>query len=149
MKPKASADGHRACESNAGDDLGREHFGRLHRRGRAGTRDGVQGSAGRTNGGDGGNLDGETIPRLSLGAGRRRDVAQTSQKLAFPFVARIRQTAFDDGLICYPVGGNVDGVNGDIVIIAPPYNATDDELAEITDKFGHAVRKTLKTIERK
>ena len=41
--------------------------------------------------------------------------------------ARIRQTGFDDGLICFPVGGNVDGVNGDIVIIAPPYNASDDE----------------------
>ena len=57
--------------------------------------------------------------------------------------ARVRQTAFDDGLICYPVGGNVDGVSGDIVIIAPPYNATDGELAEIVDKFGHASRKAL------
>jgi adenosylmethionine-8-amino-7-oxononanoate aminotransferase len=62
--------------------------------------------------------------------------------------ARIRQTAFDDGLICYPVGGNVDGVDGDIVIIAPPYNATDDELAEIADKFGHAARKALAAIGR-
>lgn len=60
--------------------------------------------------------------------------------------ARIRQTAFDDGLICYPVGGNVDGVNGDIVIIAPPYNATDDELAEIVGKFAHAARKALAAI---
>jgi adenosylmethionine-8-amino-7-oxononanoate aminotransferase len=57
--------------------------------------------------------------------------------------ARIRQSAFDDGLICYPVGGNVDGVRGDIVIIAPPYNATDDELAEIVDKFAHAARRAL------
>jgi adenosylmethionine-8-amino-7-oxononanoate aminotransferase len=79
-------------------------------------------------------------------------VADRQTKEPFPaelqLFARIRQTTFDDGLICYPVGGNVDGVNGDIVIIAPPYNATDDELAEIVDKFGHAVRKTLKTIER-
>ncbi len=60
--------------------------------------------------------------------------------------ARVRQTAFDDGLICFPVGGNVDGVNGDIVIIAPTYNASDDEFAEIVDKFGHAARKALKGI---
>jgi hypothetical protein len=74
-------------------------------------------------------------------------VADRATKEPFPaeqqLFARIRRTAFDDGLICYPVGGNVDGTNGDIVIIAPPYNATDDELAEITDKFAGAVRKAL------
>jgi hypothetical protein len=79
-------------------------------------------------------------------------VADRATKQPFPaelqLFARIRQTAFDDGLICYPVGGNVDGVNGDIVIIAPPYNATDDELAEIADKFGHAARKALAAIGR-
>jgi hypothetical protein len=78
-------------------------------------------------------------------------VADRQTKEPFPadlqLFARIRQTAFDDGLICYPVGGNVDGVSGDIVIIAPPYNASDDELAEIADKFGHAVRKTMKSID--
>jgi len=79
-------------------------------------------------------------------------VADRTAKEPFPaekqLFARIRQTAFDDGLICYPVGGNVDGTNGDIVILAPPYNASDDELAEIVDKFGHAARKALKQIGR-
>jgi adenosylmethionine-8-amino-7-oxononanoate aminotransferase len=79
-------------------------------------------------------------------------VADRATKEPFPaelqIFARIRQTAFDDGLICYPVGGNVDGVNGDIVIIAPPYNATDDELAEIVDKFARAARKALAAIDR-
>ncbi len=77
-------------------------------------------------------------------------VADRATKEPFPadlqLFARIRQTAFDDGLICYPVGGNVDGVNGDIVIIAPPYNATDGELTEITGKFAHAARKALASI---
>jgi hypothetical protein len=77
-------------------------------------------------------------------------VSDRQTKEPFPaelqLFARIRQTAFEDGLICYPVGGNVDGVDGDIVIIAPPYNATDDELAEITDKFAHAARKALAAI---
>jgi adenosylmethionine-8-amino-7-oxononanoate aminotransferase len=79
-------------------------------------------------------------------------VADRATKEPFPadlqLFARIRQTAFDDGLICYPVGGNVDGINGDIVIIAPPYNATDDEIAEIVDKFAAAARKALATIGR-
>jgi len=56
---------------------------------------------------------------------------------------RIKQQAFDNGLICYPVGGNVDGVNGDVVILAPPYNATDAELSEICDKLGKSVRQVL------
>lgn len=77
-------------------------------------------------------------------------VADRHTKEPFPaelqLFARIRQTAFDDGLICYPVGGSVDGINGDIVIIAPPYNATDDELAEIVGKFAHAARKALAAI---
>ncbi len=48
---------------------------------------------------------------------------------------RVRDQAFANGLICYPVGGNVDGVKGDHVILAPPYNATHAELDEIVDKL--------------
>jgi adenosylmethionine-8-amino-7-oxononanoate aminotransferase len=77
-------------------------------------------------------------------------VADRASRQPFPaelqLFARLRQTAFDDGLICYPVGGNVDGVSGDVAIIAPPYNASDDELAEIVDKFAHAARKALRSI---
>jgi adenosylmethionine-8-amino-7-oxononanoate aminotransferase len=57
---------------------------------------------------------------------------------------RIRQQAFDNGLICYPVGGNVDGINGDVVILAPPYNATSAELTEIVDKMAMSVKQVLK-----
>ncbi|MEO8244909.1 MAG: aspartate aminotransferase family protein, partial [bacterium] len=56
---------------------------------------------------------------------------------------KIRQQAMDNGLICYPVGGNVDGVNGDIVILAPPYNCTDGELTEIVDKTARSIREVL------
>jgi adenosylmethionine-8-amino-7-oxononanoate aminotransferase len=34
----------------------------------------------------------------------------------------------------------VDGVKGDTVILAPPYNATDDELQEIVEKLDRSVR---------
>ena len=57
---------------------------------------------------------------------------------------KIRQRAFENGLICYPVGGNVDGINGDVVILAPPYNAADAELTEIVDKTATSIRQVLK-----
>ncbi|HRX36576.1 MAG TPA: aspartate aminotransferase family protein [Aestuariivirga sp.] len=56
---------------------------------------------------------------------------------------KIRQKAFDNGLICYPVGGNVDGINGDVVILAPPYNVTESELTEIVDKTAMSIRQVL------
>jgi adenosylmethionine-8-amino-7-oxononanoate aminotransferase len=58
---------------------------------------------------------------------------------------KIRQQAFDNGLICYPVGGNVDGINGDVVILAPPYNATEAELTEIVDKTATSIRQVLRS----
>ena len=57
--------------------------------------------------------------------------------------ARIGQEGFANGLICYPVGGNVDGERGDIVILAPPFNATRGELEEIVDKFALTCRSVL------
>jgi adenosylmethionine-8-amino-7-oxononanoate aminotransferase len=63
----------------------------------------------------------------------------SSYKLAM----KIRAQAMVNGLICYPVGGNVDGVHGDIVILAPPYNATDAELQEIVAKTAQSVRLVL------
>lgn len=75
-------------------------------------------------------------------------VANQKSKKPFPaemkLYLQIRAQAFENGLICYPVGGNVDGVNGDAVILAPPYNATDAELAEIVDKMAHSVKQVLK-----
>lgn len=57
---------------------------------------------------------------------------------------KIRAQAMQNGLICYPVGGNVDGANGDIVIFAPPYNCTDAELTEIVDKGATSIKQVLR-----
>jgi adenosylmethionine-8-amino-7-oxononanoate aminotransferase len=74
-------------------------------------------------------------------------VADKERKTPFPaerkLFMKIRQRALENGLICYPVGGNVDGVNGDIVILAPPYNCTDAELTEIADKAAKSIRQVL------
>ncbi len=66
-----------------------------------------------------------------------------------PFPARralaetIGQCAFEDGLICYAAGGNLDGIEGDIILLAPPFIATDAELEEIIVRFARAVERGL------
>lgn len=62
---------------------------------------------------------------------------------ALKLYLRVRQQALENGLICYPVGGNIDGVGGDCIILAPPYNASEDELGEIVDKTATSIRQVL------
>lgn len=72
------------------------------------------------------------------------------RKTRQPFAAarklflKIRAQTLENGLICYPVGGNVDGVNGDVVILAPPYNASAAELTEMVDKMATSIRQVLR-----
>ncbi|KAL7928202.1 pyridoxal phosphate-dependent transferase [Trichoderma chlorosporum] len=44
------------------------------------------------------------------------------------FGARIHQTAFDLGVAVYPCVGTLDGVVGDHVLLAPPFNISENEL---------------------
>ena len=62
---------------------------------------------------------------------------------ALKLFMKVRQQAMENGLICYPAGGNVDGLRGDIILLAPPYNATDAELAEIVEKTALSIRQVL------
>jgi adenosylmethionine-8-amino-7-oxononanoate aminotransferase len=71
----------------------------------------------------------------------RRTKAPFPKQRALSFDVASR--AFADGLICYPCSGNVNEVDGDTIIIAPPYNATDTELEEIVTKLARAVRAAL------
>lgn len=56
---------------------------------------------------------------------------------------RIQRTALDAGLLCYAMGGTIDGRNGDHVLIAPPYNIGDREESELVEKFVSAVTEAL------
>ncbi len=58
---------------------------------------------------------------------------------ALKFNVRLKKAAFDAGLICYPMGGTIDGVRGDHVLLAPPFIATDNELEELVEKLRHAI----------
>lgn len=53
--------------------------------------------------------------------------------------ARIKAAALQRGLLCYPMGGTVDGVQGDHVLLAPPFTCTIAHLEELVDKLALAV----------
>jgi adenosylmethionine-8-amino-7-oxononanoate aminotransferase len=56
---------------------------------------------------------------------------------------RIGRAAAHNGLLCYPSMGNVDGICGDTVILAPPYNTSLDQLREIAELFAHSIRRAV------
>ena len=55
----------------------------------------------------------------------------------------IGRRAFADGLICFPCAGNAGGGLGDTIIVAPPFNATDAELAELVEKLARAIGRSF------
>jgi len=60
----------------------------------------------------------------------------------------IGRRAFENGLICYPCAGNVGDGTGDTIIVAPPFNASDSELAELVDKLATSVGEVLRAPDR-
>ncbi|WP_236721933.1 aminotransferase class III-fold pyridoxal phosphate-dependent enzyme [Pseudomonas frederiksbergensis] len=60
--------------------------------------------------------------------------------------ARIKKAAMAEGLMCYPMGGTVDGQYGDHILLAPPFILDDSHLDEIAMKLVNAIRSTLKSL---
>ena len=56
---------------------------------------------------------------------------------------KVKASAFEAGLVCYPMGGTIDGHRGDHVLLAPPFIITDDQLQELVDKLAIAVDKSI------
>ncbi|MCW5729282.1 MAG: aspartate aminotransferase family protein [Alphaproteobacteria bacterium] len=52
---------------------------------------------------------------------------------------RIHAEAMARGLICYPMGGTIDGLNGDHVLLAPPFNIAAEDTRRIAELLGDAV----------
>jgi adenosylmethionine-8-amino-7-oxononanoate aminotransferase len=59
--------------------------------------------------------------------------------------ARVKREAMARGLMCYPMGGTVDGRQGDHVLLAPPYIIRPAEIAELVDKLGDALDAAIPT----
>lgn len=62
--------------------------------------------------------------------------------------ARIKAEGMARGLMCYPMGGTIDGRRGDHVLLAPPFTITDAQVTEIVDKLGDAVDAALAGLRR-
>lgn len=56
---------------------------------------------------------------------------------------RVQKHAFEGGLLCYGMGGTIDGRNGDHVLLAPPYNISPSQVDELVGKFTAAVDTAL------
>ncbi|HUG77074.1 MAG TPA: aspartate aminotransferase family protein [Burkholderiales bacterium] len=57
--------------------------------------------------------------------------------------ARIKRAALEAGLLCYPMGGTLDGRRGDHVLLAPPFIVEEAQLDELVDKLGAAITATF------
>ena len=53
--------------------------------------------------------------------------------------ARIKAQCMARGLMVYPMGGTIDGVQGDHVLLAPPFIATEGDLDAIVERLADAV----------
>jgi len=57
--------------------------------------------------------------------------------------AKVKAQALEAGLICYPMGGTIDGQRGDHILLAPPFIIGPDQIGELVDKLAHAVESAL------
>ncbi|MFM9849843.1 MAG: aspartate aminotransferase family protein [Hyphomicrobiaceae bacterium] len=61
--------------------------------------------------------------------------------------ARIKQEAMSRGLMVYPMGGTIDGVRGDHVLLAPPFIADHGAIDTIVERLGDSVDAAIGAIQ--
>ncbi|WP_207885221.1 aspartate aminotransferase family protein [Pseudomonas sp. 30_B] len=74
-------------------------------------------------------------------------VADRASKAPFPaeakLHARIKKAAMQEGLMCYPMGGTLDGRSGDHILLAPPFILEEAQLDELVEKLQRAIVKAV------
>ena len=56
---------------------------------------------------------------------------------------RVRRAGFEEGFVCYPSGGCIDGVKGDHVVLAPPFILADSQVDEVVDKLAKSLERAI------
>ena len=56
---------------------------------------------------------------------------------------KLKKACFEGGLICYPMGGTIDGKQGDHVLLAPPFIISDAQIDELVTKLDTAIQAVL------
>ncbi len=74
-------------------------------------------------------------------------VSDRDNKIAFDSSLGVnklfKRQAFQNGLICYPMGGTIDGKQGDHVLLAPPFIIEDNHISELIDKLDKTLTQVL------
>jgi adenosylmethionine-8-amino-7-oxononanoate aminotransferase len=58
---------------------------------------------------------------------------------------RIKQQAMANGLMCYPMGGTIDGVNGHHILLAPPFIIEQNHVDELVEKLTRTLKEVSQT----
>lgn len=61
----------------------------------------------------------------------------------------IKKQAMENLLMIYPMGGTIDGVNGDHILLAPPFIIDENHVADITERLATSVQASIKLIQKK
>ena len=59
---------------------------------------------------------------------------------------KLKHAAMENGLICYPMGGTIDGRHGDHVLLAPPFIIEDTHIGELIDKLDRSIAQVLQSV---
>ncbi|QJD57717.1 aspartate aminotransferase family protein [Pseudomonas sp. gcc21] len=60
--------------------------------------------------------------------------------------ARIKAKAMELGLMCYPMGGTVNGRDGDHILLAPPFIIDDGHVDQIVDRLSASIQHVMRGI---
>jgi len=60
---------------------------------------------------------------------------------------KIRAAAFEQGLLCYPSAGTVDGMNGDHILLSPPFTITRAEIDQMIDLLATSIDAALDAVK--
>ena len=78
------------------------------------------------------------------------ELVSATTKKAFPrsshVAEEVTRIALHGGLIVWPNVGHVDGKEGDLVLLAPPYIVTDEELEEMGTRLESAITQTMEKV---
>ena len=65
----------------------------------------------------------------------------------FNLPEQIRHTAMQHGLLCYPMGGTIDGRKGHHILLAPPFIINDAELELIVERLSSTLNAILPALD--
>ena len=69
--------------------------------------------------------------------------SKTPPDPALKLPARLKSLAMEQGLICYPGGGTIDGKRGVHILLAPPFIVDQGHVDEIVERLGTVLERAL------